>query len=432
MNSSRRIRFAVPVWVLVLSVMLPLACASSATDLVPDQQAEPVEEKQGEQENTESEPTAPTAVLSSKPEPQPDAAEMSVGGKVGDVAPDFVGITNWINSEPLSIKDLWGKVVLVDVWTYTCVNCIRTFPFLKDWHAKYADDGLVIVGLHAPEFEFEKETENVAQASADNGIVWPVAQDNDMQTWSAYENRFWPAKYLVDQDGLVRYTHFGEGSYGETENIIRELLAEAGADLSDDIFVVPADQARDETFNDFLESDPIGVDITPELYAGYYRNYSAVQFGSEPYVVQTEYYKDRDSVASFTAPEELVPHKVYFNGDWLVESERAQHGRVIENYEDYVAIKYSAKSVNAVITSDSGEPYRVRITMDGDYLTDENKGADVMIAADGESYILVTEPRLYAIVDNPGYVQGKELRISPNSADFGLFAYTFGVYEEGP
>ena len=130
MNSSRRISFSVPVWVLVLSVMLALACTSSATDLVPDQQAEPVEEKQGEQENTESEPTASTAALSSKPEPQPDAAELSVGGKVGDVAPDFVGFANWINSEPLSIKDLWGKVVLVDVWTYTCVNCIRSFPFL--------------------------------------------------------------------------------------------------------------------------------------------------------------------------------------------------------------------------------------------------------------------------------------------------------------
>lgn len=432
MNSPPRIRFAVPVWILVLSVMLPLAWASSNTDLVSDQQAKPVEEKPGEHKNTNSEPAAAVSLQSAKPDFRPYAAGLSVGGKVGDLAPDFVGITNWINSEPLSIKDLRGKVVLVDVWTYTCVNCIRTFQFVKDWHAKYADDGLLIVGLHAPEFEFEKEIENVAQASADNGIVWPVAQDNDMLTWSAYGNRFWPAKYLVDRDGLVRYTHFGEGSYGETENIIREILLEAGADLSDDVFVVPANQAHDETFNGLLESDPIGAEITSELYAGYYRNYSAALFGLEPYVVQTEYYKERDSVASFIAPEELLPHKVYFNGDWLVESESVRHGRVTENYEDYVAIKYSARSVNAVITSDSGEPYRVKITMEGDYLTEENKGADVTIAADGESYMLVTEPRLYAIVDNPRYVQGKELRISPNSPDFSLFAYTFGVYEEGP
>lgn len=429
----RHIRSAVPVWILILAMTLALACASAAPDLDLDQQAEPTE---GESGSTQNQAASPTSALSSqqasREQMQADISGRDVGGSVGDIAPDFVGITNWINSEPLSIKDLRGKVVLVDVWTYTCINCIRTFPFLRDWHAKYADDGLVIVGLHAPEFEFEKDTENVVQASADNGIVWPVAQDNDMVTWAAYENRFWPAKYLVDQDGLVRYTHFGEGSYGETENVIRELLKEAGADLSDDGFEMPEDQARDATFSNMLESNPRSVEVTPELYAGYQRNFSAVQFGSEPYVVQTEYYKNRDSVASFKAPSDLAPHKVYFQGDWLVESERAQHGRATENYEDYIAITYSAKSVNAVITSNSGEPYRVRITMDGDYLTNENKGEDVMIADDGESYILVTEPRLYTIVDNPGYVQRKELRISPNSADFGLFAYTFGIYQEGP
>jgi thiol-disulfide isomerase/thioredoxin len=406
--------------------MLVLACASSSAVLLPDPAAVPAEEIA-----TNTVDQAP-ATVPTTPETQSETSGRQVGGSVGDVAPDFVGITNWINSGPLSITDLRGKVVLVDFWTYSCVNCIRTFPFLRDWYSRYADDGLVIVGLHAPEFEFEKDTENVMRASADNGIVWPVAQDNDMLTWSAYENRYWPAKYLVDKDGLIEYTHFGEGSYGETENIIRELLVEAGADLSDDNFETSVDQAPDSAFSDMLVSDPQSVAITPELYAGYQRNFSAVQFGSDPYVVQTEYYKSRDSVASYAAPGDLVPHKVYFQGDWLAEAERARHGRATENYEDYIAVKYSAKSVNAVITSDSGQPYRVRITMDGEYLTDENKGADVMIADDGESYLVVSGPRLYAIVDNPGYVQGKELRISPNSADFGLFAYTFGIYQEGP
>jgi len=426
--SSRPIRSTGPVWVLILAMLLVSACAGSSAVLVPDQAAEPAGEIPVEAvpANTDNQAAASSGVVSAQAESQRDTSDRKVGGRVGDVAPDFVGITNWINSEPLSITDLRGQVVLVDVWTYTCVNCIRTFPYLRDWNARYADDGLVIIGLHAPEFEFEKVTENVVQAAAKNGIVWPVAQDNDMLTWSAYENRYWPAKYLVDQDGLVRYSHFGEGSYGETEKVIRELLAEAGADLSDDNFEMPEDQALDATLGNQR------VEVTPELYAGYQRNFSAVQFGSDPYVVQTEYYKNRDSIASFTAPEDLVPNKVYFNGDWLAEAERAKHGRVTENYEDYIAIIYSAKSVNAVITSDSGEPYRVRITMDGEYLTDENKGADVMIADDGESYILVTEPRLYTIVDNPGYVRGQELRISPNSADFGLFAYTFGLYQEGP
>jgi thiol-disulfide isomerase/thioredoxin len=355
-----------------------------------------------------------------------------VGSSVGNQAPEFIGITNWINSEPLTLEELRGKVVLLDVWTYTCVNCIRTFPFLKQWHARYADDGLVIVGLHAPEFEFEKETENVVEAAQEYDIVWPIAQDNDFSTWRAYNNQYWPAKYLIDKDGVVRYTHFGEGAYAETEGTIRELLQEAGADLSDDESSLPSDQAQDQTFGEARQDSLGSAEITPELYAGYERNFSAVLYGSDPYVVQTEYYQNRDAVASFQLPEKLKPHKVYFNGDWFVGPENAKHARITEDFEDYIALKYSAKSVNAVITSDSGEPYKVRVIMDGIYLTEENKGQDVMIGEDGESFILVTGPRLYSIVDNPGYEQRRVLELRPNSDDFGLFAFTFGVYQEGP
>jgi thiol-disulfide isomerase/thioredoxin len=351
---------------------------------------------------------------------------------VGNQAPEFVGITNWINSEPLTLEELRGKVVLLDVWTYTCVNCIRTFPFLKQWHARYADDGLVIVGLHAPEFEFEKETENVVEAAQEYDIVWPIAQDNDFSTWRAYNNQYWPAKYLIDKDGVVRYTHFGEGAYAETEGTIRELLQEAGADLSDDESSLPSDQAQDQTFGEARQDSLGSAEITPELYAGYERNFSAVLYGSDPYVVQTEYYQNRDAVASFQLPEKLKPHKVYFNGDWFIGPERAKHAHITDDFEDYIALKYSAKSVNAVITSDSGEPYKVRVIMDGIYLTEENKGQDVMIGEDGESFILVTGPRLYSIVDNPGYEQRRVLELRPNSDDFGLFAFTFGVYQEGP
>ncbi|SVD97854.1 uncharacterized protein METZ01_LOCUS450708, partial [marine metagenome] len=148
-------------------------------------------------------------------------------------APEIKGIKAWINNEPLTIEELRGNVVLVDFWTYSCVNCIRTFPALKQWHAKYADDGLVIIGVHSPEFEFEKDYDNVLKATQDNGITWPVAQDNDFETWDNYSNRFWPAKYLIDKDGLVQYTHFGEGAYDETEKQIRDLLIDAGASLSD-------------------------------------------------------------------------------------------------------------------------------------------------------------------------------------------------------
>ncbi len=431
-------------WPIALIVILTLACGAPSSNPAPD--AANGSDAGNAEQRVQAESAGGPSAGAVDPEARSDAAQSEAtatieipqaqstgrsGGSVGDQAPDFVGITNWINSEPLSIEDLRGKVVLVDVWTYTCVNCIRTFPFLRDWHAKYADDGLVIVGVHAPEFEFEKETENVIEAAKRNGIIWPIAQDNDMETWRAYNNRFWPAKYLLDQNGVVRYTHFGEGAYAETEQFIRQLLVEIGADLSDDLLELPVDQVQDATFSSMLNSDPRSVEITRELYAGYERNFSAIRRGSEPYVVQSEFYQKRDALGSFEAPEELVPHKLYFNGEWFVGPERAKHGRMSDNYEDYVAINYSAKSVNVVITSGSGKPYRVRVTMDGEYLTEENRGADVMIGEDGESYLLVTEAKLYSVVNNPMYVKRSTLRLSPNSDDFELFAYTFGVYQTG-
>ena len=156
-------------------------------------------------------------------------ADRKVGGAVGDLAPEFGGIDAWINGGPLTMAELRGKVVLIDFWTYTCINCIRTYPYLKQWNSRYADDGLVIVGVHTPEFDFEKVYDNVVEATQNDALVWTMAQDNDYITWRRYSNRFWPAKYLIDKDGVVRYTHFGEGAYAETEAVIRELLAEAGS-----------------------------------------------------------------------------------------------------------------------------------------------------------------------------------------------------------
>lgn len=153
-------------------------------------------------------------------------------------APDFVTGGKWFNPPaggPPTMKELRGKVVLVDFWTYTCINCIRTLPYIKAWHEKYKDKGLVIVGVHTPEFEFEKNPDNVAKALKDFGIVYPVMQDNDYATWQAYANHYWPAKYMVDKDGKIRYTHFGEGDYDETEKKIQELLAETGATVDDPI-----------------------------------------------------------------------------------------------------------------------------------------------------------------------------------------------------
>ena len=304
-------------------------------------------------------------------EPEPTATVERERAE-GPLAADPVGIQTWINSDPLTLEQLRGKVVLVDFWTYTCVNCIRTFPYLKLWHSRYADDGLVILGIHTPEFEFEKDYTNVLEATRENGIAWPVAQDNDFETWKAYNNRYWPAKYLIDRDGVIRYTHFGEGKYAETENEIRELLEEAGADLSDDV-ELPEDQKLDPTYLGAL-----GGEVTPELYAGYHRNVNYIMSGYRPYVVQEEYYYAVDTVGVLAAPDEseLEPHRIFFHGPWEVGPEHVRHGRVTNSYEDYLTLKYSAKSVNAVLTSNSGEPYQVRITLDGKYLTGENAGAD--------------------------------------------------------
>ena len=349
-----------------------------------------------------------------KPAPGPQAAEVE-------------GIDAWINSDPLTIEELEGKVVLVDFWTYTCINCIRTFPYLKLWHSRYADEGLVILGVHTPEFEFEKDYDNVVQATRDNGIIWPVAQDNDYVTWHNYRNRYWPAKYLIDQDGVVRYTHFGEGRYGETEKQIRLLLAEAGADLSDGKLVLPTDQEVDMTYLNTRNAQ-----VTPELYAGYERNFSTALYGRGAYVVQPDYFHSQDEVVTLKAPAELVQHKIYFNGPWSIMAESSRHARETSENEDYIALKYSAKSVNAVLTAESIQSYRVLLTMNGQPLTEENKGRDVIIGGNGDSYIEVNEARLYELVDHPQYAQGQELRMSSNSSDFGLFAFTFGVYKEGP
>ena len=139
-----------------------------------------------------------------------EIGHMTVGGDIGDLAPEFSGITNWINSSPLTLQELRGNVVLIDIWTYTCVNCIRTIPYIKEWYSRYQDQGLVIIGIHAPEFEFEKLTANVERSMIDLDISWPVAQDNNMKTWDSYGNMYWPAKYVLDKNGVVKYRHLAK------------------------------------------------------------------------------------------------------------------------------------------------------------------------------------------------------------------------------
>lgn len=394
-------------------VFLAVACGSSAT-VAPTETPGTLEQP--------SETTAAVATKSSTAN-----ANRKVGGTVGDLAPEFGGIDAWINGEPLTMEELRGRVVLIDFWTYTCINCIRTFPFLKQWHARYADDGLVIVGVHTPEFEFEKIYENVVEATQNEALVWTMAQDNDYVTWRSYSNRFWPAKYLIDKDGVVRYTHFGEGGYAETEDVIRELLAEANPAFLDENLSLPEDQRLDPGFLTTRNAE-----ITRELYGGYERGEGDLLYGRGGYVRQMEYYENKNQVVDFSISSDLEPHKIYFQGPWRVGPESSTHGRATESLEDYLSIVYSATSVNAVLTSDSGEPYKVRITVDDKYLTEENKGSDIIIGDDGESYLWVTSPTIYNVIKNPSYIHRETLKMSSNSPDFGLFAFTFGVYATGP
>ena len=347
---------------------------------------------------------------------------MRVGGGVSNQAPEFLEIESWIGSEPLTMAGLRGKVVLVDFWTYTCVNCIRTLPYLRAWHDKYADHGLVIVGVHSPEFEFEKLRENVVRAIAEHNLAYPVAQDNDFGTWRAYENRAWPAKYLIDAGGFIRYTHIGEGAYDQTERRIRDLLEQTGADLSG----VEPDYSPSPAFDPRARSADPENSLTRELYGGVLRNYSQTGL----YVGQVEYYQESQVLLEYTDTGERFNHVFYLQGPWFNGPESVIHGRRTEGFEDYIALKFFATSVNAVIDPQVLESFEVEVTLDGRALSTEEAGADVVVQ-DGRSYFVVDEPRMYGVVELPA-LGAHELKLSAKSEGFALFAFTFGAYEQGP
>ncbi|MSQ08638.1 MAG: redoxin domain-containing protein [Dehalococcoidia bacterium] len=337
-----------------------------------------------------------------------------------DAAPAFeaIGVSSWINSEPLTIKGLTSanKVVLVDFWTYTCVNCIRTFPFLREWNAKYADRGLVILGVHTPEFEFEKVRANVERATGQYGIVWPVAQDNDFHTWRAFGNRYWPAKYLIDAGGNLVFSHFGEGSYIETEKEIRAALKAAGYKVDD----IPLGSVEN------LESDEKATMVTRELYGGYGRNFSVGEFNAG----QDAYYLGPDRVTEYVDAATYKHDKFYLHGLWKNEEEAVVHARQTATAEDYIALKFAATSVNVVIEPRGPEPFDVLVEMDGAPLTKEQAGSDVKFDAEGRSFFTVTDARLYSVVRLPSFAVG-DLKLKSASKNFAVFAFTFGVYESG-
>ena len=292
-------------------------------------------------------------------------------------APDFTGISQWLNSRPLTLAALRGKVVLIDFWTYSCVNCIRTLPYVNRWYETYRDAGLVVVGVHTPEFAFEHVPGNVEKAVSSFGIDYPVALDNDYGTWSAWGNRYWPAEYYIDRQGHVRYAHFGEGDYAETEEVIRTLLAEK------DLPAPVSGSISDKT--------PGGA-LTPETYLGTDRLSSLV---GSPVVEGRE--------ASYTIPEVVPQNDVAYGGRWTVGRERIVAGEGAR-----LRLSYHARNVYLVLGADDSHG-SVHVSVDGKLV----------------KTVMVTGDRLYTLVASPGPAADHtlDLSFSPGTE---AYAFTFG------
>ena len=278
------------------------------------------------------------------------SASPSAGLPVLGRAPEFAGNGRWFNTPgdgPLDLKGLRGRVVLIDFWTYTCINCLRTMPYLRAWDGSYRDRGLTIVGVHTPEFAFERDSGNVERAIADNRLRYPVVQDNDFATWNAWGNQYWPAKYLIDARGRVRYVHFGEGKYEETDSAIRALLAESGADG----LGAPA-RARVEI--------PSGGLATPETYLGYER---AEGFVPGPL---------RPGVGRYSGVDELPPVSFALSGTWNVTKEAAT---AVADAE--IDARVTARKVFLVLSSKDELPREVEVLLDGKPIGASEAGADV-------------------------------------------------------
>ena len=386
------------------------------------------------------EPAASDAAASDAPaEPTPMMPDFNTsgntGGTLGDNAPEFAGIDQWLNSEPLTMEGLRGDVVLIDFWTYTCINCIRTMPYLRDWNEKYADLGLTMIGVHTPEFDFEKITENVSAANEELGVVWPVAQDNDFRTWRSYNNRFWPAKYLIDANGIVRYTHFGEGAYDETEHHIRALLEEAGNDVSDIEGGSGPEPTHDERARGTSREN--NDSQTREIYGGWQRNAS----NSGLYIAHPQYYDGQGVAQFYRDPGDHLNQFMYLHGLWRSDLEAITHARETEDYEDYIALRFFARTVNIVLDLEEGvEPFEVEVTIAESLPPDAERGTELayrpltedeagehIVIEGGRSYFVVDEPDLYNVISLPEFGDA-ELKFSSNSPHFALFALTFGSY----
>ena len=315
---------------------------------------------------------------------------------VGKSAGPLDGANGWINTPPLLPGDLAGKVVVYDFWTYSCVNCVRTLPYLRAWHERYTRDGVVIVGVHSPEFDFEHVRANVEAAVRRLGVTWPVAVDNDKTIWDTFRNAYWPAKYVADREGKIRYNHIGEGAYEETEDVLRSLL---GVDPASPRAAVPS--GRDD-------GDPpaaAGDRITPETYLGTTRGTAGA----------------RPGLITYPEPGPLLTGECRLVGPWGAEQQKvtaAAAGAAI-------VLAYRSREVNLVMTPPRGGAVDVQVEIDGRPLPPGLRTVDTVVDGSGATYVHVDHDGLYRLVLSPEVAE-HTVRLTARQPEVAAFAFTFG------
>ena len=315
--------------------------------------------------------------------------------------PSLGGATAWLNSPPLTPESLHGKVVLVDIWTYTCINWLRTLPYVRAWAAKYRDQGLVVIGVHSPEFPFEKDLENVRRSAKAMRVDYPIAVDSDMAIWRAFNNEYWPALYLVDAKGKIRYHQFGEGEYERTEKVIQQLLAEAGAHGADR-GLTPVDARGPEVAADWRDLK------SGENYVGYERTERFESPGGAPSGGRRVY----------AAPATLRLNQWALVGDWTVES-----GAVALNKAPgRIAYRFHARDLHLVMgPAARGKSTRFRVLIDG-----KPPGAAHGIDVDDQGNGTATEPRVYQLIRQPMPISDRHFEIEFLDSGLEAFSFTFG------
>jgi len=323
-------------------------------------------------------------------------ASLKVEGRL----PGFDGATGWLNSEPLTVEELRGKIVLVDVWTYTCINWLRTLGYLRAWERRYAEQDVVVVGVHTPEFPFEHDVENVRREAKRSEVGYPIALDNDYAVWDALDNRYWPALYIADAEGRIRHHQFGEGGYEESERVIQRLLREAGRDGADDLVAVDLDGFE-------VQADWMNL-RTPESYLGYEQARSFASFDG----------LELDRQHTYVAPVGLRLNSWALSGEWTI----GRKAIVLNEAGGRIAFRFHGRDVHLVMGPGGAEgPVPFRVLLDG-----EPPGASHGFDVDDDGRGTLSHPRLHQLVRQPGAIMDRTIEIAFDAPGAEAYAFTFG------